>query len=171
MMNRGDPLDLIIRDERASDHPAIRAIHIAAFPTAAEADLVEHLRQDGDVGIALVALTGDAVVGHVMGSPMRAPFPALGLGPVAVLPGFRRRGVAERLIRRCLDRAKDEGAVGVFVLGNPAYYGRFGFRASHAAAFGSPYAGPHLMALPLRSDQLPVTAGEIAYAPAFDGLE
>ena len=88
-----------------------------------------------------------------------------------MLPGFRRRSVAERLIRRCLARAEDEGVVAVFVLGNPAYYGRFGFRASLAAAFGSPYAGPHLMALPLSSGHLPVTDGEIAYAPAFDGLE
>ena len=76
----GDPLDLIIRDERASDHPAIRAIHLAAFPTAAEADLVEQLRRDGDARVSLVGLAGDVVVGHVMGSLMRAPFPALGLG-------------------------------------------------------------------------------------------
>jgi putative acetyltransferase len=83
---------------------------------------------------------------------MRAPFRALGLAPVSVLPDRQRSGIGSALI-----------------LGSPAFYRRFGFDPDLARGFQSPYAGPYLMALPLRG-ALPATSGAVAYAPAFAAL-
>ena len=97
-------------------------------------------------------------------------FRALGLGPVGVRPGMQGGGVGSELIRASLAVAGALAEEVVFVLGEPAYYARFGFSAEAAAPFDSPYAGPYLMALWLRLDVEPPAAGAAAYAPAFDRL-
>jgi putative acetyltransferase len=158
---------VIIRAESATDAAGIRAVVEAAFGRAAEAELIDQLRADGNAVISLVATQEDALVGHAMLSTMSAPFRALGLGPVAVSPGRQRRGVGRRLIEEGLARARAGAWQGVFVLGDPAYYRRFGFDAEAAAGFASPYAGPHFMALALGADALPIQSGSVGYAPAF----
>ena len=100
---------------------------------------------------------------------MSAPFKAVGLAPVSVAPARQRCGIGRRLIRAGLRRAADEGWQGAFVLGDPAYYRRFGFNPERASGFASPYAGPHLMVLGLHGD-LAATEGRIDYAPAFAAL-
>jgi putative acetyltransferase len=157
-----------MRLETPADRAAIRRVHLESFPTAAEADLVDQLRRDGDVVLSLVAEEGGVVTGHVLFSRMTAPFRALGLAPVAVLPDYRRRGIAARLIEDGLARlAADWDAV--FVLGDPAYYGRFGFDAGLAAGFANPYAGPHFMVKSL-AGKLPSNQGPVGYAAAFARL-
>jgi putative acetyltransferase len=161
---------MMVRDERPEDRPAIRAVVAAAFARSLEADLVDRLRSDGDSVISLVALDAGRMVGHVMFSRMAAPFRALGLAPVAVVPDRQRRGIGSRLIRDGLERAAAGGWQGVFVFGEPRYYHRFGFQAALAQGFGSPYAGPHLMALAL-AGSLPATTGRIDPAAAFRCLD
>ena len=100
---------------------------------------------------------------------MTAPFRALGLGPVAVFPEWRGRGVAARLIETGLERATEAGWDAVFVLGEPEYYRRFGFDVTGAQGFQSPYAGPYFMVRALRS-QLPATGGRVEYPKAFAAL-
>lgn len=148
------------------DRAAVRATIEAAFARADEADLVDRLREDGDAEVSLVAVEGGEIVGHVLFSRMKAPFRALCLAPVAVVPTRQRTGIGGRLIRAGLERARVAGWQGVFVLGDPGYYRRFGFDPALAGGFVSPYAGPHLMALAL-GPVLPVSGGEIEYAPAF----
>lgn len=148
---------------------AIRAVLLAAFPTAVEADLVERLRRDGDLVTALAACDGDEVVGYVALSRMEAPVRALGLAPVAVAPGRQRQGIGSGLVRHGLARAGAGGWEAVFVLGDPAYYRRFGFETEAAAGFASPYAGPCFMVQPLAGG-LRTHTGRVAYAPAFAGL-
>jgi putative acetyltransferase len=159
-----------LRDESSDDHEAVRLLHLASFPGPGEADLVDRLRGDGDAVISLVAIEGRVLSGHVVLSKMAAPFRALGLGPVAVLPDWRRKGIAAALIRDGIKRAKYDGWAGIFVLGDPNYYERFGFESKHAHGFDSPYAGPHFMALPLNGDELPLRYGRLDYAPAFAAL-
>ena len=159
-----------IRTDSPDIYAAIRKLHLTAFPGCGEANLVDQLRRDGDAVISLVAVTDDSVVGHVMFSRMRAPFRALGLGPVAVLPKWRRKGIAARLIRAGVSQGRKEGWQGIFVLGEPDYYQRFGFSEALAENFQSKYAGPYLMALALEADGLPVRSGRIDYAPAFSML-
>jgi len=157
---------VLIRNEELADRTAVRAIIEAAFAGPDEADLVDRLRDDGDCELSLVAVEGGRVVGHVLFSKMGAPFPALGLAPLAVAPDRQRSGIGSRLVRAGLERARSAGWRGVFVLGDPNYYRRFGFDAALASGFDSPYAGPHLMALALGS-ALPASGGKIEYAPAF----
>jgi len=159
-----------LRDEVSGDHEAIRRLHLTSFPGPGEADLVDQLRRDGDLIISLVAIEGRELCGHVMFSKMAAPFRALGLAPVAVLPDWRRRRIAAALIREGIKRATYQGWAGIFVLGDPNYYRRFGFESKHAEGFESPYAGPHFMALPLNSDELPLRLGRIDYPSAFSAL-
>lgn len=163
-----------MRIERVSPglETAIRALLLEAFPSPAEADLVDRLRHDGDIAIARVAVDENAVLGCVVLSPMAAaPMKALGLGPVAVASIRRRQGICGRLIRDSLEQARDEGWEAVFVLGEPAYYARFGFDAVTARGFTSPYAGPCFMALALQAAELPIRFGRVEYAPAFRGLK
>ena len=163
--------NLEIRDETAEDVTLVRELIALAFPTSAEADLVDRLRGDGSGVYSLVAISDRQLVGHVMFSRMERPDNALGLAPLAVLGAFRRRGVAATLIRDGLLRARTDGWASVFVLGDPAYYNRFGFTASLAEGFDSPYAGAHLMALALSENGLAEQTGELRYPSAFAVLE
>jgi putative acetyltransferase len=170
-----DPLiamhaNLSVRAEMADDIIGIRVVQTAAFPSQAEADLVDRLREDRSAVLSLVAVLEQRVVGHAIFSRMKTPSGALCLGPVGVLASHRRQGVAARLIRKGLFAAKAGGWASVFVLGNPAYYHRFGFDASLAMGFSSPYSGPHLMALELQADALAVREGCLQYPPAFADL-
>ena len=158
---------MIVRLETTGDVVAIRAIAEAAFLQSAEPQLVEDLRDAGDSVFSLVAVEGETVIGHAMFSRLKAPFPALALAPVAVRPERQRMGVGSRLIREGIARSEAAGWSGIFVLGDPAYYRRFGFDAGKASGFISPYAGPHLMVLPLGGNELPTSTGLIQHAPAF----
>jgi putative acetyltransferase len=156
----------MIRPEKPSDYAAIHALHSAAFGSSLEAELIGRLRADGDAVIALVAVDDDQLTGHVMLSRMRSPPRALGLGPVAVRLGHRRQGIGARLIEKGIAPAKAGPWDIVFVVGDPAYYGRFGFRADDATRFGSAYSGPHFMVLALTPNARTM-AGPAEYAAAF----
>jgi putative acetyltransferase len=158
-----------IREETPGDFDAVRAIHIRAFPTEGEADLVERLRADGSAVYSLVAEIEHRVVGHVMFSRMQSPADTLGLAPVAVFDEYRRQGIAAKLIEHGLARARADGWAGAFVLGDNEYYGRFGFDAALTSGFASPYAGPHLMGLAFTQGAF--AGNSIEYAPAFAALD
>lgn len=161
---------MIIRIAIPADRPQIDAILREAFPGPEEADLVTRLYDDGDVMISLVAVVGTEVCGTVVFSPMTAPFRALGLAPVAVRPDHQRQGVASALIHEGVELARVEGWDGIFVLGDPDFYQRFGFLAETAAPYENPYAGPYLMAMSLVEGDLPAASGKVDYAKAFAAL-
>jgi putative acetyltransferase len=163
-------MTVIVRTEGADDAADIRDVVTAAFGRSGEADLVDRLRKGGDSVVSLVAVERRRIVGHVMLSWMTAPFRALGLAPVSVAPDQQRRGIGSLLIRTALERATRDGWEVVVVLGDPAYYSRFGFDPALASGFESPYAGPYLMALCLKGPLL-VRTGRLDYAPAFAALE
>jgi putative acetyltransferase len=117
-----------------------------------------------------VADEAGEIVGHVLLSKMDAPFKALALAPVSVVPARQRSGIGSALIQRAVDHARSEGWSAIFVLGDPKYYERFGFDRESAAGFTSPYSGAHFMMLRL-SQSLSVTTGELRHAPAFAELE
>jgi putative acetyltransferase len=126
----------IVRPEKPSDVEAISKVIELAFLNAphtnhSEHILVEALRNAGDLTISLVADYRGAVVGHVAISPVSITgdiFRWYGLGPLAVKPEVQRKGVGSDLVREALRELKVRGAAGCVVLGEPAYYARFGFR-------------------------------------------
>jgi putative acetyltransferase len=126
-----------IRAETAADLPAIGAVIAAAFLQAphtsnTEQHIVNALRRAGKLTISLVAETDNTIVGHVAVSPVTLSDAAqgwFGLGPIAVLPERQRLGVGSELMRAALRILRERGASGCVVLGEPQYYGRFGFQA------------------------------------------
>ncbi|MGE5721582.1 MAG: GNAT family N-acetyltransferase, partial [Sphingomonadales bacterium] len=99
---------------------------------------------------------------------LAAPFRALALAPLCVAPDRQHRGIGSRLVRAGLEWARDAQWEAVFVLGDPAYYRRFGFALEPARSFDSPYAGEHFMMLALR-ERIPA-GGALAYPKAFEAL-
>lgn len=157
-----------IRSETPDDRAPIYDVHLQAFSNDVEPNLVAALRESGEAVISLAAVAGGVVVGHVLFSPMRAPMRSLALAPVAVLPQWQRQGVGSALIREGLRQAREAGWEAVFVVGDPAYYSRFGFDAAAAREFSCPYAGDYFMGLFLADGQ--PRSGVLAYAAPFEAL-
>lgn len=165
-----------IRAEQPGDEPAIRAVHCRAFDRPDEAELVDALRAGGHVVLSLLAATRQHVVGHVLFSRVKihaadGTRPALSLAPVAVLPEFQRRGIGAALIRAALDQCQQQGESVVLVLGDPAYYGHFGFTPHLASMLDCPYAGPHFMACVLGQPEAAPLAGQVEYSQPFRQLD
>lgn len=161
-------MSLTIRPEEAADRAAVHALCCAAFPTSAEADLVEALHRSGDVMFSLVAERKRRIVGHVLFSRVAGAFGCLALAPVALEPGQQRQGIGRQLIEAGIAEAQDGGWRAIFVLGDPAYYTKFGFTLEAGAGFSSPYAGEYFMARLLGDD--PPAPAPIAHAEAFAAL-
>ena len=90
---------------------------------------MDALRESGKLVVSLVAEADGEVVGHVGFSPVTsaAATRGLGLAPLAVRPGVLRRGIGGKLVVEGLAAIARSGAGFVVVLGDPRYYGRFGF--------------------------------------------
>jgi putative acetyltransferase len=164
-----------IRESSASDAEGIDSIHRQAFGGHAEADLVRSLCDGGYARVSLVAAVENSVVGHVLFSRLHVVVTGgtrdgLALAPLAVEPAFQRRGIGAALVRDGLEQAKVMGERIVFVLGDPAYYGRFGFAAEAAAGFECVYACAAFQALLLGGELPGGMHGEVVYAPPFDAL-
>jgi putative acetyltransferase len=165
---------MIIRPEKHDDGTAIGEVVAAAFGRQSEAELVDRLRDNGDLVLSLVAEDDGAIIGHVAFTRVwieadGARSPGIGLAPVAVLPARQRNGIARALIGAGHLRLKTLGEKIVFVLGDPDYYKRFGFSHELAKPFACVFQGDHLQALRLSADA--PTAGEVIYPPAFADLE
>lgn len=161
-----------LRAERPADIPAIRALTRAAFAGApyssgTEAAIVDALRTAGALTLSLVAELDGEVVGHVAFSPVRidgADLGWFGLGPVSVAPARQRQGIGRMLVEAGLVRIEAEGAAGCVVLGDPAYYRRFGFTADPALRYGD-VPPPYFQS---RRFSGPAAAGGVAYHPGFE---
>jgi putative acetyltransferase len=134
-----------LRASTPAEHADIEAIYPQAFP---EEDLIPVLRelwQDPEQVLSLVATTESELVGHAVFTRCslapEAAAMAL-LGPVAVRPDHQGAGIGSALIRDGMRRLGEEGAAMVCVLGDPNYYGRFGFES--CTAVEPPYTAPKL---------------------------
>ncbi len=164
---------LVIREAEEADYPAIGKLLDEAFGGNAESRLVVQLRQDHDAVLELVAAHELEVVGHLLFSRLRVEgddgrsVDALALAPLAVQPKRQRTGVGTALMENAqkLLEARDETLC--VVLGEPAYYGRFGYGRERAAGFACEYQGEYLQALAW--GEAPA-AGKLVYPQAFSNL-
>jgi putative acetyltransferase len=130
------PLSPSIRPERPGDEAAIYDLTRRAFapmPYAAgdEQELIDKLRGAGALALSLVAEIDGPIVGHIAFSPAFAADGSAGwyaLGPVSAEPALKHRGIGSALIEAGIAWLVEHGAAGCVLVGNPAYYGRFGFR-------------------------------------------
>lgn len=166
---------LQIRAETEADHAAAAILIGRAFaghPHSAgtEGAIVHGLRAAGALDVALVAEDEHGLVGHVALSPVTIDGRHAGwagLGPLAVHPRRQCQGVGAALVAEGLARARARGASGCVVLGDPGYYGRFGFRAQPGLVLpGVP--AEHFLALSFTDAQPDgVARGAVAFHPAF----
>lgn len=161
---------MIIRDSDKGDHPAVRSLTEAAFGGTAEATLVDALRASGDAVFEFVAAADGEIAGHVLLSALTAPPGALALAPVSVMPAHQRQGIGAALIRHAITRATATGWAAIFLLGDPAYYTRFGFSVEAAKPFETAYPQAFFMALALKPDALGGMPKKVEYPAAFREL-
>jgi len=148
--------------------PQVRTVHLAAFPTAEEADIVDRLDRDGDVLVSLVAEEAGEIVGHILFERvMIGDIPAASLAPMAVKPEWQRRGIGSALVRKGLEECRVIGERIVVVLGHADYYPRFGFSEELARPLEGFAAGPVWMAMELVPGALAGLHGKVLYPKAF----
>lgn len=167
-------MNLAIRPESVDDHAAIHKLTEMAFREAVhsshtEQHIVDALRERGELSISLVAEDAGQLVGHVALSPVSVQDGSqgwFGLGPISVLPEQQGKGVGTALMNAAIEALRAQGARGCVLLGEPGYYGRFGFRAVPDLLLpGVP--ADFFQALCL---QPPMAQGEVRYSPAFNAV-
>ena len=168
-------MTLQLRHETPDDMAAIEAVTVAAFAEAAHTSHTEQfivcaLRAANELTLSIVAEEHGQVVGHVALSPVtitdghgHQAAGWYGLGPISVLPQRQGHGIGSRLMEQALSELRAMQAAGCVLLGDPAYYGRFGFQAH--AGLQLPGVPPgYFMALALHG---PVPEGIAHYSDAF----
>jgi putative acetyltransferase len=143
-----------VRPAESTDREQIIEVVRLAFTKdggdgAEEIDIVHQTWNLGAAvtGLELVAADGDTIVGHVLGATADlngTTVPAV--APLAVAPERHGQGIGSALMTTLIERADADGWPMVALLGDPAYYGRFGFEPSGPLGIvyppvgeGSPY--------------------------------
>lgn len=179
------PPVVVIRAERPddpTDAAAVRAIQLAAFPTDAEARLIDALRVSGDYarGWSLLAEVDGAVVGQCLLTAVtleradgsRIEGRVVALGPIAVLPAWQGRRVGGRLMAAAIERSEAAGTAAIVLLGHPTYYPRFGFESAREQGLLPPDAWPDEAWLARRLPAwTPDDVGVVRYAAPFMEIE
>ncbi|WP_138738352.1 GNAT family N-acetyltransferase [Pseudomonas sp. FSL W7-0098] len=168
-------MHMTIRNEQSQDIEAISRLTEAAFRNEEYSSHTEHfivnaLRRTGQLSISLVAAEHDEILGHVAISPVNISSGVTGwygLGPISVRPDRQGKGIGSALMRAALQQLRQQGAAGCVVLGDPAYYGRFGFKAHPGLEL--PDVPPEYFQALSFTGELPV--GVVKYAAAFDARE
>jgi putative acetyltransferase len=164
-------MDITVRDERPEDIAAIREVNDAAFDQPLEGRIVDALRAHGAAQLSLVAVVDGRLVGHILFSPVTGcdgPT-GVGLGPMAVVPEFQRRGVGAALVRAALARLREAGCPFVVVLGHDSYYPRFGFVPASTHGLRCDWEVPDeaFMVHVLDPEAMKSVSGVVHYRPEF----
>lgn len=135
-----------IREEQPGDRTAIRNLTTLAFGGPYEAQIIDALRSACPGLVSLVAVEDGYIVGHILFSPVTVKgtndiISGMGLGPMAVVPEYQRRGIGTNLVRHGIARLREDGCPFVVVLGHPDYYPRFGFVPASLYGLASQWEG------------------------------
>ncbi|UCG25827.1 MAG: N-acetyltransferase [Chloroflexota bacterium] len=166
-----------VRPERPEDRQGIHQVNLEAFGQDDEADLVDAVRRAGAAILSLVAVHDGRVVGFILFSPVtiegdEETYPAVGLGPLAVLPDYQGQGIGSSLVEAGLAACREAGHGIVVVLGHPDYYPRFGFRPATLYGIRWEHDAPDeaFMVVELLEGALAGAGGVARYHPAFEGV-
>lgn len=166
---------MIIRPERPGDENAIGEVTRQAFESHPYSHQTEHfivaaLRKAGALSLSLVAEQEGNIVGHIAFSPALISDGSpgwYGAGPVSVRPELQRKGIGRTLIERGLARLRELGANGCVLVGDPAFYTRFGFaNAPELVLDGVPQE--FFLSLPLSASS---ARGNVKFHAAFDAKD
>lgn len=160
---------MLIRNETAGDIPAIsrlvtEALRMLPQSTGTEAGIVETLRAENALVLSLVAEEEGEVIGYLAASAAHiGTQDGWGLiGPLVVLPSRHHQGVGTTLMAEALRRLRVTNR-GAALVGDPAYYRRFGFRAFPDLRVTG-CAPDVVQALPFDGTE---PSGELIHHPAF----
>lgn len=164
-------LNLILRNEQSHDIDAIFKLTERAFENAEHTDhteqfIVNALRNAQQLTLSIVAEHEQQIIGHVAISPVEISSGTphwYGLGPISVAPEYQQQGVGSALIRTVLQQLQQLGAAGCVVLGDPAYYSKFGFNVIPNLSLANVPA-EYFQALSFDRE---FPQGDVTYAPAF----
>lgn len=163
---------MLIRTEAPADILAIDRLLKRVYPTDQEARLVMSLRENSNLTLALVACNDDGdVIGYVMFSPVSLEGELgywQGLAPLAVDPDYQQQGIGTQLVEQGLESLADFSYPVCVVLGEPDFYGRFGFKPAEPLGFQCHWDVPEgaFQICEIIPDTLTGT-GLIHYAPEF----
>jgi putative acetyltransferase len=165
----------LIRAEEAADYAGIREVNLLAFGQPTEADLVEALRREPRFcpELSLVAVQNDAVVGHILFSPIQVgKSAALALAPMAVRPELQRQGIGSELVRAGLGTCARLGHQVVVVVGHPEFYPRFGFVPARPHGIEAPFPVPDeaFMVREISPGGLAGVSGMVIYPAPFSAV-
>ncbi len=124
-------LPITVTTESPESNTAIERLHQRTFGPGRFARTAFRLRENvaHDLTLSFTAYVGTMMVGSVRQTPILiGSQPALLLGPLTVEPPFRAVGIGGRLMRVCMDAARDQGHGLILLVGDEPYYRRFGFK-------------------------------------------
>ncbi len=170
-------LDTFVYEERHRHIAGIRDLVRSAFDQDDEAILVDRLRDAGALAVSMVLVVDDELVAHAGASPMSCVgndhrVVVWAMAPVSVKPEKQRLGYGSQVVRATIDRCRAAGADVLTVLGNPKYYGRFGFMPASQQGLridGADF-GDAFMVMELTEGSLSKANGALRWHPAFDQL-
>lgn len=163
--------------ETDADRPAIYEVVSTAFGRTPEAELIDVIRQSPNFipELSLVAKEEGNVLGHILLSRILIEaeeriISALALAPLAVTPSRQHQGIGSQLVQVGLSRCRELGHTIVVVLGEPQYYGRFGFQTASKFSVQAPFVVPDeaFMVLELKPGALISIRGTVRYPAYFN---
>lgn len=165
---------ITIRPERPEDEEALFQMYRRVFGRLQEARLVDSLRENQGLFLSLVALAAGTVVGGVAFStatlePRAAGLHLLALAPLAVLPTYQRLGIGSGLVQIGLAQCRDRQVDAIVVVGEPEFFGKFGFVAAAPYQLTCPFPVPEPFWLvqELHPGALTGVHGRINFRPEF----
>ncbi|WP_051540907.1 GNAT family N-acetyltransferase [Ahrensia sp. 13_GOM-1096m] len=146
---------------------AVKIVHERAFGASFEPNLVEALLLSDIPTLDMAAFIDTQIVGHALLTALEGQDRALALAPLAVDPDWRDFLIGTEIVRRLIDDAKAQGWKSIFVLGDPVYYGRFGFNSQLADRVQCAFQCREFQALELEEGALANATGELLYPTQF----
>ena len=144
------PAQLAITPELPSDRGAVEALVLAAFGPGRYAKTAERIREHARTTAGLVARDGDRIVGSVhLWAITVGDVPAVFLGPITVAADYRKGGLGAELVTACVEAARQDKVGGVLLVGDMAYFQRFGFEPAPDARMPGPVDTRRVLWLPI----------------------
>jgi len=166
-----------IREEGPEDYIVIKETNDLAFGQEQESKIIDSLRKNCDNLLSFVAVDNGKVVGHIMFSPViidgsENPIQGMGLGPMAVLPEYQRRGIGSVLVKEGISILKDRNCLFIILVGHPEYYHRFGFKKASLYNIKCQWEVPEeaFMILVLNESAMSGVSGTAKYRDEFNEL-